>query len=127
MNLRGKVYDKNGNMVYRVLKIDMANQKVLVKSKNEEKEYSFQELKWLEATEYKAEKSRIYRDDFILAIKGEETLSGVVVKSSELWYLINKKRGISVPLRELVGNSYKLINLKNSKIYFARKKEKENK
>lgn len=127
MNLRAKVYDEKQNMVFTVLSVDMVDRKVEVKIEKGSKYYNFKDLKWLEATEFKADKLRIYRDDFILATKDKETLSGIVVKYKGLWYLKNKKREIFVSLNELVGNSYKFINLKNSKIYFARKREKENK
>lgn len=125
MNLKAKVFNEKDNMVYKILNIDIENKKVLVKTHEGNIKKDFKDLKWLEATEYKADKSFIYRDDFLLAVKGEEFLSGIVVKHKELWFLKNKKKGIFITLKELVEKGYKLVNRRNHKLYFAKKKIKE--
>ncbi|WP_335997585.1 hypothetical protein [Fusobacterium polymorphum] len=123
--LRGKIYSCTDKKTYSVSFIDYRNKKMIAISNGQKKEFDFKEVEWLEATGYTAGTSMIYRQDFILATKDNEVLSGIVIKKFGAWHLCNKKRGLSKSLRTLKESGYIFVNLKNSKTYFKNKLEKK--
>ena len=84
--LRGKIYSYTSKKTYSVSFIDYRNKKITAISNNEKREFNFKEVEWLEATGYTAGTAMIYRQDFILATKNDEVLSGVVVKKFGAWH-----------------------------------------
>lgn len=125
--LRGKIYSYTDKKTYSVGFIDYRNKKIIAISNGQKKEFDFKEVEWLEATGYTAGTSMIYRQDFILATKDDEVLSGIVIKKIGAWHLCNKKRELSKSLRTLKESGYTFVNLKNSKTYFKNKLEKNKK
>ena len=92
--LRGKIYSCTDKKTYSVSFIDYRNKKIIAISNGQKKEFDFKEVEWLEATGYTAGTSMIYRQDFILATKDDEVLSGIVIKKLELGTYVIKKEDL---------------------------------
>lgn len=123
--IRGKIYSKNNKRVYRVLIIDYFNSKVDVIDGDSYATFEFKDVKFLESTGIKGDKGYIYRNDFLVAKKDEKTITGIVKYRNGAYFLANKKTETLFRLDELKLEDYKIKNLGNAMIYFAKLKSKK--
>lgn len=122
--LKGKIFNKEKQEIYRALKVDFEEKSIVCKKKNEIFKFSFSEIIWLECTYYISENGYIYDKDFVIAQKEEEFITGIVKKKNGRWFLINKIKGNNVSLKNLKAEGYKFINLKNASLYLKNKRKK---
>lgn len=123
--IKGKIYNKSNKRVYRVLNIDYFNNKVDVVDGDTHTTFDFKDVKFLESTGIKGDNGYIYRKDFLVAKKNEKTITGVVKYRNGAYFLANKKTETLFRLDELKLENYKIKNLGNAMIYFAKLKSKK--